>query len=84
MDISLFFAMWSLALKLLWPILGAILLGALVAAFLRLWTQLDEPAISFVGRAAGLVLFFFVVSSSFFQPLLDFTQHSWSFAAGAH
>lgn len=81
METVLFLTVWNLALKLLLPPLGAILLGAMVASFLRIWTQLDDHSISFIGRVAAFVLFLMVVSDGYFRPVVEFAQQTWGKSA---
>ena len=84
MESVLFFTVWGLGLKLILPILGAILAGSLCASVLRLWTQLDDQVISFVGRLAGLVLFLMVMSESYFRPVVEFAEQTWTKNAFIH
>lgn len=81
METVLFLTVWNLALKLLLPPLGAILMGAMVASFLRIWTQLDDISISFLGRVAGFVLFLMFAANGYFQPVVQFAQETWSKSA---
>jgi flagellar biosynthesis protein FliQ len=68
---------WSIAFKLLLPMLGAILIGGISAAALRMWTQLDEQSVSFMGRLAGIIIFFLVMSDSYFRPVVEFASQTW-------
>ena len=77
METTLFLSVWAIAVKLLLPMIGAILLGAVLASVLRIWTQLDDQAVSFVGRAVGLIVFLLIVSGSYFRPILEFTEQTW-------
>ncbi len=81
METVLFLTVWNLAVKLLLPPLGAILVGAMLASFLRIWTQLDDAAISFVGRISALILFLMFSVSGYFQPVVQFAQETWSKSA---
>lgn len=84
MESVLFLTAWSLGLKLLLPPLAAILLGAMLAAVLRVWTQLDDQVISFLGRLAGLVVFLMVMSEGYFRPVVEFAEQTWGKSAFYH
>jgi flagellar biosynthesis protein FliQ len=51
--------------------------GGFIAGILRVATQIDDQAISFVGRFAGVALLFYFASSSYSSQILEFTARIW-------
>ncbi len=58
-------------------LLGSIALGGGVTAILRVVTQIDDPSIGFLGRAAGLALLLWISSGYLSSEILDFTVRVW-------
>ena len=60
------------------PILVAIGIGALIAGFLRVATQIDDAAISFIGKFAALGVLLMWGSSLVVKQVAQFTLRLWS------
>ena len=68
---------FQLVVGLSLPLLLAILAGALLSGVFRVVTQIDDPAISFVGRLAGLAVFLFLAAGSATGDILSFGASLW-------
>ena len=65
------------ALHLSVPVLVAVLCGALAAAVLRVATQIDDQAVSFTGKLAGLIVLGYFAGGRFFAELFAYTADIW-------
>ena len=59
------------------PVMAAVLGGALVAAILRVSTQIDDQAVAFAGRLAGFVLLVYFAAGRFISEITSFTSGFW-------
>jgi len=77
MDFSVFVNALSFTLTLAFPLLAGILSGALVMGFLQVATQVNDVAISLVGRLTGFSLALYLFGSGVTTQLLDYTSRIW-------
>ena len=78
MDNALFATALQLVAHSSIALLLAIALGGFLTGILRVATQIDDTAIGFIGRFAGLSLFLLWMSSTTFQQIFQFTLRVWS------
>ncbi len=77
MDSSIVSGAFHLVAYASMPLLGAIGVGALLAGVLRVATQIDDAAIGFIGRFAGLSVFLLFLSNGLFQQVYQFALRVW-------
>ena len=53
-------------------------LGGLVAGVFRVVTQIDDPAIAFAGRFAGIALLLYFAAGLYSSEVLEFTSRFWT------
>ena len=66
------------------PLLGAVLVGALVAGVLRVATQIEDTSISYVGRFAGVAILLYLTSDGLIKELISITARIWGGADFYH
>ena len=67
----------GLSATVLLPIIGFLLLGALVAGLLRAATQIDDPVLSLAGKFLALAILLSLGTDYLFTDVVSFAERIW-------
>lgn len=59
-------------------IIGAMVIGGVLAGIFRVVTQIEDPVIGLCGRFIGLMVLFYAYSSSLSKEIFQFALRVWS------
>ena len=77
MDSAMTIGAFRLLAHLSWPLLLAVVTGALIAGAVRVSTQIDDPSLGLLGRVGGFALLLFAGLQWWLGDVVRFAVRVW-------
>ena len=77
MDYTVLVDALQLVVAVSWPVLAAVLAGAVIAGVLRVATQIDDPVISFIGRLCAAAVLGYFAAAHYAGEVAGFATRVW-------